>query len=324
MSDVKWKSSLLSSSYPLEFEVAQILIKNKYAVEGEFPYKRIEDGNTKEFSVDIKALNCLNETNNVNANDLLEINLLIECKYRVPKTNWIFLPEINSNHNYTPDSKEGSAFNIVDQFSYHYFDNSPMVNFEKQIPKVWKGVEVKSDSANDKEIKRGIYQLRYALPYFFEEKIDFNLLRNEFNIPFLVCPILITTADLYVLKKDCKVESVTKAEKVEDVATKVPYLVSFYPLGPDFLNHSQAIFKEFDEETPKGVFEYFNGLRTFGNSWETPVSIYNGFYYGNEKILNQYCSKVIICSLANFEDWLKKFHRSILKLKNNISYTVDK
>jgi hypothetical protein len=52
----KWKAGLLSSSVPLEYEVAKILAKEAFAVSADYSYlRRDEQGIEKEFSCDIEA-----------------------------------------------------------------------------------------------------------------------------------------------------------------------------------------------------------------------------------------------------------------------------
>jgi hypothetical protein len=56
MPDRKWKSNLLSTSLPLEYEVARTLVTKGFAVEADYTYGRdAESGQSKDFSVDILA-----------------------------------------------------------------------------------------------------------------------------------------------------------------------------------------------------------------------------------------------------------------------------
>ena len=95
-----WKSKLLSSGVPLEFEAAKILTAKGFAVDADYTFTRIYEGVSKDASVDIMGTGYLplNDRNSVKA----ELYLLIECKYRSPKTQWLFLPEIN-DPDFNPD-----------------------------------------------------------------------------------------------------------------------------------------------------------------------------------------------------------------------------
>lgn len=70
----------LSSGFPLEFETAKILAKNRVVLKPEYCYERIEAGQTKEFSVDLQGMLYFPTSNPDNMTASLE--LLIECKYR--------------------------------------------------------------------------------------------------------------------------------------------------------------------------------------------------------------------------------------------------
>jgi len=78
MSDKKWKSSLVSSSLPLEHEVARILVAKGFSVEADYTYARDDAGRLKDFPVDINATGYspFNDPNQVDG--MLE--LLVECK----------------------------------------------------------------------------------------------------------------------------------------------------------------------------------------------------------------------------------------------------
>ena len=58
----KWKSKLISSSLPLEFEVAKYFVSKGFSVTADYTYARADytyarndSGTVKDFSVDLKA-----------------------------------------------------------------------------------------------------------------------------------------------------------------------------------------------------------------------------------------------------------------------------
>jgi len=53
--DNKWKSRLLSSSLPLEYEIAKILTQKGFTIRPDYTYSRNDAGVTKDFSADIEA-----------------------------------------------------------------------------------------------------------------------------------------------------------------------------------------------------------------------------------------------------------------------------
>lgn len=76
----KWKSKLLSSSFPLEYEVAKSLVAEGFSVSFDFTYCRNDNGTLKDFSVDILGVG---EPPFLDPNQSdADLDLLIECKYR--------------------------------------------------------------------------------------------------------------------------------------------------------------------------------------------------------------------------------------------------
>jgi hypothetical protein len=51
----KWKSKLISSSLPLEFEVAKFLVSQGFSVSADYTYARDDSGIVKDFSVGLQA-----------------------------------------------------------------------------------------------------------------------------------------------------------------------------------------------------------------------------------------------------------------------------
>ncbi len=45
----KWKSKLLSSSLPMEYEVAQILVERGFSTDVDFSYTRMDSGLEKDW-----------------------------------------------------------------------------------------------------------------------------------------------------------------------------------------------------------------------------------------------------------------------------------
>jgi hypothetical protein len=122
MSDKKWKSNLLSSSLPLEYEVARTLVKKGFVVEADYTYGRdAESGQPKDFSVDMLArgLPPFTAPNTIDGS----LELLIECKHRIRGTKWLFLPDMNQgafSHIYL-----GCALRVFDDFSPYIVNKNP-------------------------------------------------------------------------------------------------------------------------------------------------------------------------------------------------------
>ena len=84
----------------------------------------------------------------------------------------------------------------------------------------YKGLEINlsKGDAHDAEIKRGINQLQYGLPRLISEEIHDQVLGHADDVkPFFVLPILVTTAELRVLKKGMTLNKVRNADSVDDI-----------------------------------------------------------------------------------------------------------
>lgn len=246
--DSKWKSRLLSSGIPLEYEAAKLLVSQGFAVDADYKYSRVDLGDKKDFSVDLHARGWLpfDSTKKLTS----ELTLLVECKFRHPNMLWLFLPEPNE-----PDLSPislGRTIRIVDELSSFLssFDVPPngTVPFDENMEFAFKGIEVDKEKGNahDSEIRRGILQLQYALPQLLKTLIYWHLGAgaNEGH-PFFFCPILLTTAPLYLADHGLDVDAVKSATEIRDLAKEVPYLIVYSDYGPDFDAHCASLFGSF-------------------------------------------------------------------------------
>lgn len=245
MSNKTWKSALLSSSLPLEYEVAKLLATKEFVIDPDYTYARdAETGVQKDFSVDIHAVKYLCHDEDADEADSA-LHLLVECKYRHPATTWVFLPDVNSVVSHI---EPGCALRCHDEFSPYIFSRRPFVELTETMNCCYKGMEVHEKDVRDNELRHGIEQLRYAYPRLLEEVSLFNMLSQEDdNSPFCICPILVTTADLVVLKEGFDISSVESASELCNLGTSVPYLITYSGCAPAFKKHcAQATGKLFD------------------------------------------------------------------------------
>ncbi|MDZ8140892.1 MAG: hypothetical protein RM049_37330, partial [Nostoc sp. DedQUE04] len=166
-SSAKWKSKLVSSSLPLEFEVAKSLVSHGFAVDADYTYARDDSGIVKDFSVDLQATAFLPFSNRNKITATLE--LLVECKQRHPNVKWLFFPDPN-RLDFSPITL-GRTIRAVDQFSKKFFRSNVTVEFDSHAPHCYKGIEVDESDGRvyDAELKHGISQLQYALPRLLTE-----------------------------------------------------------------------------------------------------------------------------------------------------------
>lgn len=224
----KWKDHLLKSSLPLEQIVAEKLSLCGLHISGEFPYLRNnEHNNPSEFSVDLRAstLNKLRE--DIDIWSTLEI--LIECKYSSPSVDWIFAryPKLeplmaNSLHNYDFLS------------TFWIGDTTPIVEIEKDAQYAVNGLAITDKFADNKRIKHGLNQLRYAVPRFLEKLASEDLIStDEEHTIRLVAPILVSNAPLRLLKQNVDFESIRNANSLDDISDIHNVIYHYQQTGPE-------------------------------------------------------------------------------------------
>lgn len=236
MSNTKWKDYLLKSGIPLEYEVKELLDKRGCITHFEQSYLRPDKNNIiNEFSFDIGA---------AYKPDLAFFDLLIECKYRHPSTNWIFLPDYT-----TPigEMTTSSFMHVNDHFTQetkHPFWLYQTLSIANNCSK---GIELTSDGQNPKTITQATSQLAYALAEAITEGM-YNQYSGEAATTeqiFYHIPIIVTTANLYRLDQDINMTTIQKSKDIEEVSTKQDYLMLQYHIGKDLEKHNKQVFQKF-------------------------------------------------------------------------------
>jgi len=323
MTKKEWKRGFLSSGFPLEFETAKILVKNRFMFKPNYCYQRVETGQTKDFSVDLYG-NLLFPTSNPDK-ITASLELLIECKYRTPNKIWLFLPDVN-----VPDLPLGDGLTIraIDDFSFCRVLDMPLYHFTASMPLCYKGTEIdlSSSTAYDSEIRHGISQLQYALPRLITENILQQASSHPENIvPFFVLPILVTTAELRVLRQGMTLAKVEGTRILADIAQKVPYLTLFNSFGEDFVAHAKRQFKELanigdyknvtDIEKRLRTSEIYKDIKKMSDSdirkllgtvheFDLPSSVGKALAKGENHKLSVFCTQFLVCSFEALPEML--------------------
>jgi hypothetical protein len=231
----KWKEYLLKSGVPLEYEVKTLLESYSVLTSYEQTYLRKDESNIEtEFSYD---LDC------AYVKELNHFNLMIECKYRNETTNWLFLPDVDSRNN-------SLTFNSI-LHPNDYFTESNKFHFELfempyLAPICAKGIEITSDGQNPKSITQAINQLSYAMAQNMVEGFKVHLESNDGmeNVIFFQIPIIVTTANLYRLKRDISISEIKNCSKIEDIAQRIDSLILTQNIGKDLETYNKSVFSE--------------------------------------------------------------------------------
>jgi hypothetical protein len=319
---MNWKDKLLSSSVPLEYEVGKILTENDFCVDFDYTYKRFDESDEKEFSVDIIASRYNPFKITKSRNTILDLDLIVECKYRNPSIDWLFIPEIN-NDGFKNFSGKG-VIKVFDEFSE--INSRSKTPFDQYLETCLKGIEInsKTGDAHDTGIRHGINQLLYSLPHLICQQISLSF-RSHINDvhPFVICPILVTTANLRILKEDFSIEKLQTSECLNDVSGIVPYLKLHTAINPSFTIHCSNIFEGIPSKEQIARFNHFNELRHQEFDINNLLRLEEIYTSTSELLLNlqngnvdDLFSQFIICNLNSFPELLNK-------IKDNLKILIE-
>ncbi len=242
----KWKSALLKTSLPLEHLVIEKLKYLGYTGPGEFRYIRPnEHGVATEFSADILASKFLFKRNRKMWADL---NLLVECKYCHPSVRWLFAPHPESNTEFAPHV---SVIKIFDHLcTRSVFDRRPMWRFSSSLSACIKGIEIHNNDATAQNIERGRSQLVFGMPRLAARLTAFqSSLRDDEDILVeFICPVLVTTADLYVLKEGLALDDFVNAESLDSIANPTHALILTNPHSELLTDYASQVLNELHDK----------------------------------------------------------------------------
>ncbi|NVM53269.1 MAG: hypothetical protein HWN66_06160 [Candidatus Helarchaeota archaeon] len=299
----KWKIYLLRSGLPLEYESANLLVSNHYVVSADYKYMR--KGVVK--SVDLRAIIPL--PYDVHQQDEIgKVNMLVECKYRHPNTKWLFFRDPNR-----PSASEmliGYTIRVIDEFSPYRVSREEINFFDSNIDRCYKGTEIKyNGQVDDSELKDGIDQIQYGLPNLCRQTIIPFVEVNGYTPIILICPILLTTADLFIAKQGLTMDHLRDAKEIGDISVKVPYFMYFSDYGADFEQYCSDLFRISSKQYAsqiKIIKRKRQKLIDSGHSLD-PVNIAKGLFQANWIYLRRYFVKFIVCNFFEFQNLLTKF-----------------
>lgn len=304
----KWKSKLLSSSVPMEYEVARTLVELGFAIDADYSYAREDAGITKDFSVDIRATG-YPPFRSSKSKLLATIELLVECKHRHRGNKWLFFQDPNIED--MSPFMLGHTIRAVDSFSSTFIPANSTDSFDQQAIFCIKGVEIDASSGNvyDTEIKHGLAQLQYALPRLLTDSIRFNICNHqEDNLPFFYCPILLTTSEILVANSDISIKSVENASTLEEFSVPARYVVVHSDCNPDFEHHRQSACSSLAKLANHSATKSLDTIRQAGGEYDFRLPSVQCSALANldgEKF-QRYFSQTIVCSLGHFADLIKE------------------
>jgi hypothetical protein len=226
--DNKWKNHLLKSSLPHEQIVSEKLQGSDFYLVGKYPYIRPneQDINT-EFSIDTQA--------RLRVKAPYMATLLVECKYNYPGIRWVF--------SQYPKSK--SSFMPGELYCLHDREQHQLHSLSTLLPICTQGIELYNNGFEPNTISHGLNQLFYGMPnLIIQEALNKN---NKWSTGkathSFICLLLVTTADLYILKPEQSLDNYHSATSLDDVASKVDALIVAQEEGPHLHQYCESLLR---------------------------------------------------------------------------------
>jgi hypothetical protein len=250
--DSKWKDHLLRSSLPLEQLVAEAMERHGLYVAGEYPYTRPNELELdREFSVDLHAFELLPRRSR-SEGSWGALNLLVECKYSYPGVQWIFTPCPPSSLIVVGCIKRLEDLCTERLIHRKITSRDPLYALDYSLPFCVTGVALHTGGADQNTISHGLNQLRYGLPNLIAQECRNQIetrIEEDLRISF-VCPVLVTTASLHILKRGLSLSDYQDASQLSDVADDADALIVFREVGPDLFKYSTRIAERLHERHP--------------------------------------------------------------------------
>jgi len=301
--NTKWKNGLLKTGLPLEYVTSNIFNSLGHEIFGEYPYIRPnESKELKEFSVDLRTHKCLDSEDK-----LIILSALVECKYRQPGTSWVFSP-------FPSEIVPIGILNTTEDLVPVRIGTDATYKFEESLGYCISGVELSADgNGNTNGAKHGVFQLRFAMPEFVKNDYESALEHtySEGRFIDLSCGILVTTADIRVIKPKLDLDSFTSADDLDDITDLKEAIILNERAGPqlqDFADSkAQELFKN-HPELEKRLLEIDRVL--VGKEWKKRSApdldtIKRSIGYSAERIL--------IVNHKYLEKTIKNLEKAILK-----------
>jgi hypothetical protein len=232
--------------------------------------------------------------------------MLVECKYTHPGKEWVFLPGLGKRM-FAPYGP-GKALRVVDEFSTVAVGLDCATWLDQELPQCYKGLEVdpKSGQVHAEDLRHGVEQLRYLLPRLLCEHILYAMTAHRENAPFVLCPILLTTAPLRVVDGRVSIEQVTQAHSLQELGTPAPYLLLYSDYGPDFAAHCTAACKHLGTlprmtlDVPDPEAQQQGPCEGTSSEFERVDEICSGLALADSSVLSRYFTQFVVCNYDSF------------------------
>ncbi len=295
----KWKQGLLATGISLKFEASKAMVSEGFAVHADYRYARAEEA--AEASVDLHGL--AHTPFGGEKDPTAQVELLVACAHRGADALWLFTPDPNDPE----DSRAapGRALRVMDKFSPFAVESDAAADFESGLPVCQEGLEIdtRTGETDSSAFRGGLSRLRDALPRLFTDNVStFFAAPQAANLPFLFCPILVTTARLMVMDRDLDVERLAAAGTVDEIAAEAPCLVMFTGYGPGFeaqCRREAARLQPLLRVDKAQVIEQ-KQARYYNSQVNLPFTIIGGLLDGDRFYMENFFTQFLVCGNAHF------------------------
>ncbi|OQX28249.1 MAG: hypothetical protein BWK80_01160 [Desulfobacteraceae bacterium IS3] len=309
MSDnLKWKAGLLSSSMPLELEASRTLVSKGFAVSSNYKYDQSESGFINDFSVDIHAKAYTPFSGSQKKGATAQLELLIECRQRHPKTAWLFMPDANISA--SSPAAPGNMIRMVDKFSSYIIESNAGAEFDAKLPVCQKGIEIDMEDgeADESAVRQGVDRLQNALPHLLTENVLAYIEANPAeNIPFLFCPIFLTNIPLLLLNKDTDIKEIEACSDIREIAAEVPYLMMKTDYNSDFKSRCVNEIQRLEElhTSEEAMIIERKRAAYYESPFNLPFTIIDALIAADRYYMNAFFTQFVICSHSHFPDFVE-------------------
>jgi hypothetical protein len=309
--DLKWKNELLRCGLPLESEATRLLVSKGLRVASDFKYVQAEHSRLESLSIDLhaKAFTPLSDPGRVTG----ALELIVECRQVHSGVCWLFLPEAESPAG--PAAAVGNAIRVVDEFSLARIETPATAAFDAELPICCKGLEIDQATGrvDDGELGRLLAQLQYALPRLMVESMLLHF-RDQTNphVPFLFCPLLLTTARLLVADRELGVEHVKESSGLGELAAEVPYLVMVCSYGPDFQSHCRQQFAALEplERNEELLMVETKRAAVCADQQELPVATIESLIAADPYRLQTLFTRFVVCTASRLSELVDRIQQA--------------
>jgi hypothetical protein len=312
--DPNWKKGLLSSGAPLEFEASRQLVSKGFTVNSGYTFLDRGLETVKNISVDLQA-SARPPFDDPDQNSA-RLDILLECHHGDPDETWLFLPDPNQ-----PEASlipSGQSIRLIDYFSAYAVDPEPICEFEKNFPFCCKGLEIdlSTGEIESKHIHNGISNLQNALPRLLTDNVLFYIsqLPAE-NIPFLFCPIVLTTSQLYIMQKEITEADIEKSKHINDISDSVDAVLLYSDIDPRFVTNCTRESNRLKilEKSDKTQALDQKRARYFNSRLNLPYIIIEGLNEAHRFYLNKFFSTFLVCNKNKFPQLLESLKKAVDK-----------